>query len=612
MPRPVRVPFSEATEEKLVKFLNTRIMSLNSSLRELHGARVTRWRRAYQAVPSESLREFPFYRASNLVVPLIAIHSDTLLARILSAIFKTRPLWVTKILGAHQGAGEELRSALEEFLDYVGVEPSELDLYRVYHESCGETIRYGTSVIKVPWETQLEDFVVPAGDGSGSFEYSRRSTYDGPRPEKIPFEDFLIAPTAKTLEMADLKIHRRRLKREELEERAFLQIYNPKKVAELLKSPDRMGPDPNTTQKERDIGVHTSSYIGGGEWDIYECWVKMNLNNKLVRMIISYHFRTKTILRAFFNFYPENDEPFIASRLFFRDDQFHGIGFCERLRMHQEELSVIHNQRRDNQTIANTRVWRVNPDSKLHEGYRIYPSAMLPAEKDEIEPLAHGDVGPIAMEEEQQSLELATMLSGVSPGQQGRGAGIMHGRKGVYTAQGTMSIMQDANTRTDMNVTDMRYAHTKLGRMVCRQYAQFGVGELRLAQFGERAELIKRALKGVQEGTVGLPVYAATASVNREVEKQNTIMLVGVMNRHYQSVAQLLSGMQGMMTPQVVKDYLGRVIEASDNLMKEVLREFGKGDVDRLVPKADVNAGATEAQGESPEVAGSARGGALQ
>lgn len=606
---PIRVALTPQVEEHLRRDIRRHILGLKAGYSVLHQTKIGKWRKFYEATPLEKIREFPFYNASNLVVPVIAIHSDTLLARVMSYVFKTKPLWVTKLLGTHQGVGEELREAIEEFLEYVGIEPTELDLYRVYHEWFGEAIKFGTAIVKSPYEKIWEDVV--AGDGQGSHSFLPVTIYAGPRPEKLAFEDFLIPPASKTLEAADIKIHRRRLLEFELTERAFHGVYAQDKVNYVLGKPTRTFPISTQQRKETDTGARSSVGYGYKEWDIWECWYKTIINGHLVRTIISYHLESNTILRALYNFYPENMEPFVAARLYYRDDQFHGLGFCERLSHFQNELSIIHNQRRDNMTIANTRIWRANPDSKLHQGYRIYPSAILPAEKDEIEPLMHGELSAVTIEDERMTLDLAERLSGVAPQQQGYGAGVMHGRRGVYTAMGTLSMLQESNTRTDLNVTDMRYAHTKLGRIITRVYAHFGVGD-RVEQFGEKAPNIRAALELMASGRMGLPIYASTASVNREVEKQNDIMLVGLMTRHYQTVASLLQTASNVMIPEEVRQYLGQAVQASNALMKDVLRNFGRSETDRLVPEVKRETNTSGQSSQAPGVDGAAGGQGIQ
>lgn len=578
-------------EIRFKRYIQDRVRAIREGSRELFEDRFIKWRKAYEAVPAESVREFPWHNASNLVVPIVAIHSDTLLARVMSAVIKTKPLWIARVLGDALAGQEDVKSALEEYGSYVGLEPDELDLYRVYHEWFGEAIRYGTSVVKSPWLKQIEDTYVPAGDLSGRYEWLRKTLYEGPRPEKIQFNRFGIPPSAKTIESADFKYHRVPLSRADLEERGYRGIYDPGAVATVLKFPDRQSPETVQRENESDAGVHTIAGYGFAEWDVYECYFRYRVDKShFCRVIASYHEPSNTVLRAYYHYYPS--EIFVAARLFYRDDMFHGYGFCETLGMLQEEVSEIHNQRRDNMTISNMKFFRANPDSKLHKGYRIYPGAMLPAEEGELEAMQMGAPVQGEIDSEQLTLQLAQNRSGVTSPMQGAGAG-QNAKRGIYTAMGTLSVLQEGNTRTDLNITDIRYAHTKLGRLLYKQYAFLGkdseFNQARLKSFGKMGELVKQALEAFAEGKIALPVYASTSSTNLEVEKQNDIMLSGVLTRHYQMVTQMLGQASSAFVQPEIKTYLNDAVKAANLLMKSIMRHFGYDEVDNYVPEAQAS-----------------------
>lgn len=587
-PEPIIVKLGPDGEKQLKKYLQDNLFALRDGLRVLHEDRIPRWRRIYDAEPAEKVRDFPFFRASNLVVPLAAIHTDTLHARIMSAIFKTRPLWPFRALGSHKGEAEVYRAALEEAFDFLGLDPDNYDLYRVYNEAVLDMIKLGTMAMKFPWEYIYNDVPV-AGDGlSTKLEFMRDVKKDGPRPEKIMLEDLWMPVQAKTFDGAHFKAHRLRMQKWELEDRRFRQIYDAKKVDSILGRPDRTSPLGTQQQQEASAGMHTSASYGYAEWDIFECWTRYVLpNGKNVRLICTYHLTTDTLLRAVFNFYPNQLDAIIVAKMFYRDGMSYGMGFPEVLSSLQEELSEIHNGRRDNVTIANTKVWRADPDSKIHEGYQIYPSAVLPAAAGELEPLDHGNVAAQALtiDEEKATMDLAERRTGVSPPQQGYGAGVMHGRRGVYTAMGTLSMMQEGNDRTDVKISDLRYAHMKVGRLLALEEATFGPGPW-VDEFGDDAELIRQGLSAMASGRMGLPLYAATSSTNREVEKQNDIMLSGLMQRHYQTMATFLQAAANPMLPANVRKYLEDVIVASNDLMVVTLRHFGHDEPKRLVPGA--------------------------
>lgn len=592
----IPIKLSEDAELKLKRHLQGRIRALKEGLTQLHEDKITKWRKAYEATPREQTREFPFYNASNLVVPIIAIFSDTLLARVMSALLKTKPTWVAKIFGTHTDLPDDVRTTLEEFMDYVGIEPTELDLYRVYHEWFSDAIKYGTSLIKCPHEVRYLDEVLDvAGDGSGKAQFLRTIDYEGPRPEKIPFEDFLIPPAAKTLRTADIKVHVRHMTRTELLERRFFKIYDPLKVDEIIKKADRTSTTYTQQMKEESLGAMTTGSYGYAEWDVYECCLKWETPDGKFhpRIIATYHLATDTLLRAVYD--TAKLDHFALARLAYRDDQIYGYGFCETMWAFQEEISEQHNSRLDNRALANTRVWRVSPDSKLHAGYRIYPSATVPAEEGEIEPLQAGDISPQTIDDEKFSIELAERRSGVSPPMQGSGAG-SQGKKGIYSSMGTLAVMQEGNRRTDLNISDFRYAHTELGRILLADYAKFGVRKGLLDVFGEKGDNITKAFEAVESGKIGLPIYSATASVNKEVEKQNDFILVNLVRQHYMGISQLIAQISSATSSPELQDYLKQVVHASNKLMKDVLRAFDKEDVDVLIPEPQL----AEQTGQAP------------
>jgi hypothetical protein len=576
------------SEHRFKMYVKDRVESIRRGLDKLHGMDgIIKYRKAYEAQPANPQRDFPWQNASNLVVPIIAIHSDTLLARAMASVFKTKPMWVSRMLGNFvKLAPPGVTDALEEFLQWAALEPDELNLYQEYEGFFGEIIRLGTSVMKCSWVHEVEDYLEPAGD---RLEWQRRVVYNGPRPRKLRFENFKCPVNVGTIQEMDFLYDVSQMTRFDLEERAYRGVYDRAAVERILDRPDRTS---NTSQvqsqKEQDAKVKTIPGYGFAEWDICECHFKYRVDTShFARIICTYHEKTEEVLRSYYHYYPT--DIYVSGRLFFRDDMFHGRGFAEMLLPFQEEVSTIHNQRRDNMTIANLKMYVVDPNSPLTKGFRIYPGAMIPAKmiqgQPEISPLEMGVPVQGEIDSERLTLDLAERLSGVSPPMQGFGAGTQT-KRGVYTAMGTLSLLQEGNTRTDLNISDIRFAHTKLGRLLCLEYGAFGAGEERLAKFGELADKIQIGLQAIADGQMALPVYPSTASINREVEKQSDLMLQGVMDRYRQGIMTLLS--QIPMMPEHVQPQGLKELEAANLMMQQILRHFGYDEVDRLAPKPEV------------------------
>lgn len=583
--RPQKVEFSPETMEHLEKYVHQQITDLNTAYKAKFDNDLPKWRRLYRGEPREKEKSFPWKNASNLVVQVVGMHCDTLRARVLGSIYEILPLFATKLVGSWgpEQNGDEQQGAIQEFMDLMGLEPSELDLYQVESKAFDECIKFGTVTVKNPWEFCQEEMVI--GERDGKPIHLTETVYDGPKPYKIPFEDFIISPQAESVERAEFKAHINRCTKYKLEENVFRGLYDKEIVDEIIKSgPDRSGPTAARIQEEQSKGIQTTQSKYNSEWDIYECHFPFIHNNKKYRIIYSYHYKSRKTLRAIFNFYPKNAEIFIGARLGYTEDTYHGLGFAEMLEHYQEEASVNHNQRVDNRTLANTSILRVSKTSKLDAIFSVYPNALIPADKDEIEKIQLGANYPSSVQEEELTLKLAESRSGVDPAIQGAGGGQTNPKKGVYSAMGTFAVMQAGNRRVNLNVTDMRYFHLKLGRSCLNQYAHFGIGN-RARYFGERAKYLLQALEAIKDGRLMLPIRAATASVNKELEKQNDMLLTQVMQRHQMGIAQILQSLANPQMPEEMKEYLLGVIDASSQLMDRILRNFAHDDTSRLLPE---------------------------
>jgi hypothetical protein len=580
--KPIPVFFGKEGNAALDSYVEERLTYLKSQLRNLHETKVPEWRKGYRGTPKEPNKTFPWPNASNLVVQVIGSHVDTLRARVLGSIFYTPPLYIASLVGewTEQEKGEDQREVFEEFMNLVGIEPQELDLYRVLSTGFGEAIKFGSCFFKVPWLTEVEYERV----GYSADTDKLYTKYDGPRPEKLTYEDFGAEPTAATLPQTDFKYHRQRLNKFDLLDRMNKGVYDKNAIASILSKPDRSTRTRTETESLQDQGIDAAGMVIEAEWDIYECHFSYWHNSKKYRIIYTYHQFSKTKLRAVFNFYPKEIEIFEHARLSYDgEDGLFGFGFAEMLTPYQEETSTTHNQRMDANTLANTSVLRVGGQSKLDGIFSLYPGAILPGAEGELEMMNVGRAPSDSVNYERLTLDLAKDRAGVGPASSGSGSGVTNPKKGIYSAMGSFSVMQEQNSRVSINTTDMRYAHVKLGRIFALQYANFGIGD-RAKLFGKKQALLEKALKNIKDGRLALQIKAATASINKELEKQNDMLLTNVLKQHYMGIAQIMEALQNPNMPPEMQDYLKGVIKASHYLMHGILRNFSHDDTSRLLP----------------------------
>jgi hypothetical protein len=97
--------------------------------------------------------------------------------------------------------------------------------------------------------------------------------------------------------------------------------------------------------------------------------------------------------------------------------------------------------------------------------------------------------------------------------------------------------------------------------------------------FGLDDDLLKESLKDLLDGKVRIPIRAATASVNKEVEKQNLMLLKTTLMQHDANKVKLLQAIaQGQGIPPQFKKVMRSIVESQDNMMRQVIRDFAISD----------------------------------
>ena len=608
-PQIFQVNFGDTEMPLLHKYIKDNVEHIKLQVKGLREDLLPKWVKIYRGTPAEEEATFPWPGAANLVIQVAGTHCDELLSRVM-AIWANSPLWVAEIYGDYnKGEADDQREQLERFLEKQAFESSELDLYRVEETMFSSTIRYGTGIVKIPYEYLVEKapVFIPGASVEGSETIAKYGSNfltqadqtkftdlvkrDGPHPEPVPLNLWGIDPRYPNLYNAPFVYHiLKKTKTQLLEMKLHPEIYDPALIDDILtQGPTRYGPDDFTMelQSSKKAWWAEGDNDEAGEYDIYECWYRYRLGDVNYSLVSYYSEKLEKTIGTIFNMYPKNESPFVDSKLAYDDDMYYGYGFAEMLNAYQQDISKNHNWRRNNKDFATTGIGRVNKNSKLSSIVQLFPGLLIPSDEGEIEPLQFG-AGALqyGVEDEQLTLALAKERSGVDPAIGGAGGGVVNAKRGIYSAQGTAAVMQQQNNRNNLRMSDMRSAHVRIGRKILNIYSHFGIST-KLRMLGDNAEVLSSALKMYKDEKLGLGIKASTASVNRELEKQNDILLSATLERLYAGDAQII---QSLVTPGISKElgaYYLEVLAAKNSLMKHILRNFGRDDVDRLVPVPD-------------------------
>ena len=575
---PRTITFPASTQTAIKEWLDKQITSYLERNRRLHEVEVPKRRRIVDGKPKEKNKSWPFPNASNLVHPLAGEAVDDLAARVLQLIWLTAPLVIYRYLMASADDKEaELYSAkaklLETFFDYVAFDPKELDLYTRENKWFVDAAGLGKAWACVAPEQRMEAvWIGYKNDPDGDFE--NKSLYDGPKVINLRFEDILTDPDVEVFEENDPIVRRCTLKKRKLQERTFKGFFLAEPAKEVLDNPDRYGPSQVRRRENQEKGVNDSQDTTLAEWDIYECYFSWYHNKKKFRLIAWYHLHSKTMLNCVYNFVPENQVPIIETRI-----SVDGKGMAELLEGAQEEVSTAKNNRNNAILFGILGINRISPQNKnIDRNFTLWPGISLPFGAGEFEhfEVANPAMSAISLQNEEAMIKMAQERVGVGPAVAGSGTGGTN-KKGQYGSMGTLAVMQDSNTRASHRQSDFRHSHVRLASLLTDFYGFLGLGT-KGALFGLDDKKLQEALDDYVSRRVRIPMRPSTASVNKEVTKQNEIMLNQAVSAYIKETSQQMQALADPRTPPEYKKWLVKVIKAKTRLMQQIVRDFQLSD----------------------------------
>jgi len=624
---PIRVSpkdFGKDNYDDLCRFIKEKIEHLDRRLSTFRTSTLPEYVRLYKGKPKSDNISWPWDNASNLVVQLIGTFSDELLARQMAGIWMYDPLWTANLAGdTPTKEGEEMKEVYQNLLQDMAYDSQELDLYRVEQGAFHSANKYGTGVVHFPWEYQKEiEFLYIGGGGVGSEEdtlpeghESEFVSRDGPHPEMVPLNRWGFDPNCPNLGNMKFFYH--------IDTLDFWDVKNlPGKspyykqvdIDKLLLAPDATQEDEMeqafTEEKKIDSGGVGD---GAARWYIHRCIFTYRKDGKNYWFFANYHKRSEKVFFIVYNNYPKNMRPYEDVKLAYDEESYLGTGFAELLHVYQKELSNNINWRTNNRNYAMLGAWRVSPESKLSSILDVFPGVAIPARQGELEWVKTAtDVGyNNAPDEFIQAC--AKERAGIDPAMGGTGGGIVNPKRGIYSAAGTSMVLTQQNNRNSLRTSDMRSAHVKIGQKIGNMYAVFGIGD-RLRRYGSNAEMLKKALDAVASGSLGLRLRPTSAALNKELERQNDILLSDKLQAYYQRQAQVIEAIMNPQCPPPMKDYFVQTLIASRVLMQALIRNFNKSNVDAYLPQVkQLLAMAAQPQGGAqPPGAPNGAGGGMQ
>lgn len=549
--------------------------------------------RLYMGDPITARKTFPWDGAANLVVPLVGITVDSIVARIINTIFAVQPFWSAQALIKDL---EPVVHPLQDFMEWSRI--NELDMYMQIRSWIVEVVKHGWAYLKIYWESFTHrTFVISAGAARPRDKIVRR-----PQVKHILLADIICqAGIEDELNQAEWMAHRIRLTDGQLRWRKHDRVYQ--EVDKILAHKAEMTPmEEKVLQNElEEAAPRPRDKLN----TLYEVYADLPLGGSdlPVPVMITYHHETRTIARCVYNPDVMGERPFKKGKFIDREGKRDGIGISRQLALLQEEISTLHNQQVDNATLANTRFF-IGRRGVVRNGTKVWPGRFLtvPDPSKDIITLPMADVYPSMRQLETSCLAYSERRSGVADYQLGRESNVMGNRA---TATGTLALIQEGNRRFDLNVRDVRDCLGAVGKKLLILNAQFRPSGMAYFVKGQDGELIEQVLNLPDEflaDGIGMELTASTATINREIEKQGLMAMMGTLTQYYQQLIQISGIAMNPQTPPPVQQMAVQMADGARYLMSMIVQTYEIRAVDTLLPPslADQMQADTDANAQQP------------
>lgn len=555
------------------------------------------WNKIYYGERSEKTRNIPWYNSSNYVVKLVRIFADTFLARTLNILFATRPLYTV------EGYPSAQRGALEEYLNLKAIR--QWGHYQLARDFIGAGNKNGTATIKT---VHVEKTTWEASEDATGASAKEVTLYSGPQSSVIPFDDWNCYPiTAEKIDDVLINFHKLRYVEEVVHRKVLAGVWtvNEEELKRALAEPS----DAKRRDDQKEAGINYSGYK---ELQVIECHLDYAITNdstKFLPIVALYVPKLKRVIDCYFRPFPPFAKVFELYRPFPKENLIFGESICELLDQTQEEASSIHNDRRNNSTLANSVMFKRRRGSTVpNPSTGWWPGKVWDLESmDDLEVInnvgrAYGDM----ISEEQFSISLAEQLVGVSDVMRGASRG--QSQKGQYNTGGVLGVMAESNQRQDTNIRDVRMVLASIGRSSWILQRTFGSDDPVLETLSpETQAAVEAAFQDTSPGRdaiANFEVQASDAGANKEIARQNLMQMAQVMGQYGQSVVQMAAQLANPGLNPVIRNTMMATIGMMRGIAKELLVAFDEGELEELLPDVEKTIAAAAGGGPAGPPAG--------
>lgn len=536
-----------------------------------HMANLRRWNDLLEGIVEET--DFPWEGASQLNVPLVALHINTLHSVIARSILTVDPFWFGKTLD------KELRPHIPDIEGALNYKArSELNIVDAVRQVLFTTPRDGTGWLWTPWVEEyettpdsevvrsVEEFTAAfpdpesAGMDQGTYDARLeevrqkasqdnpmeipitvdRLIYRGPKSEVVEEADMMRVPmTAKDLKGCRIYGRRISLRADELKGRVEEGALWKDAVDKLLERGKTVTDASENAWKQNLNQIEGITNESKGRSDDYAAFegvikldprtIGLDSEGRERKYFFTYSKESRRLL-GFSEYIYRKD---IATRFHFLKRPGRGLGksIPELLEGLAAELNASIREDINSDTISAVPIFKGKKSSKedfdpAAEENQIKPGVMFwledPNAFDIVNKSSAGH--SFSVQRRQEIMRYAEMLVGPTQLLSGRESALDPNAPGNKT----IALIQQSNMRIEDYINEFRIGFDELGELIQSHYYQFGPEEIEFESQEGMPKVVKRKLL---RGDVRLSMHGVTASLSPEVEFTKAMMWFGILSK---------------------------------------------------------------------------------
>jgi hypothetical protein len=559
------------------------------------------WWKNYEAEPRASVKNTPFKNASNVVIPLIKIMSDSLSARSMSAMFGKGHRYVAAVTENENNVS--MANNLARGFNWAA-QGNDFHFLPVIYDWLGELFPLGSSVIACGYRRDIR----PVFYGSGITEETRANPKHhqvefsrGVFFENSPRENYLW-DTNFEIGHAPVVVRKHSYSWSQLNTMALFDKAWRKEAIESIRGKG----DVYSGSASDEIARAKAASDGRGEeradhrapHDVREIHIDWPILGRLglqkfgdedlgtpnLPIVIHYHPKTRTVLRIVAEPYHLPHKPFFDGFFRKRTGRGHSIGVAKDLEMLQSVQTTLFNQAIDSRTRANA-MWAKTTDARLLKTPLDPSHPILVNTMDDLELLTTPTQEFSDLSLINAANIVAERLIGQSDPAMGRET--RHGGH-PSPATSTLALLEQSgimSSGTDLMLRDKVTQMAQAWAILTQQFETNEDGKLQRTFGVEDAAEMERFLFPTEPipGNYQFKLVAMSASLNPDAEMSRAVTVAGMLNNYWGFV---LRGIQAIENPQVgpmLKAGWTQAIESATSIYSKFLEAANVDDMEKFL-----------------------------